>query len=224
MARRALVLADGDVPSRAGLDAAWPDWDEGIELVVAADGGLRIAAVLGLRVDRWVGDGDSVEAGDLDALRQAGVPVALAASDKDESDTELAVLSALDAGADDVTVLGAVGGPRLDHALANVGLLAHPRLAGRSARLLDPRARVTLLTGPARATFEGREGDLVSLLPLADSVVGVTTDGLRYPLRDEPLHLGPPRGLSNVRLRGDAVVELRAGRLLVVETPATLGP
>jgi len=224
MVMRALVLADGDVPTRAGLDAAWPGWDAGIELVVAADGGNRIAVALGLRIDRWVGDGDSIDRADLDALRAAGVPVMLARPDKDESDSELALLAALDGGARDVTILGAIGGPRFDHALANVALLAHPRLAGSTARLLDPRARVSLLTGPAQATFEGRSGDLVSLLPLDDPVLGVTTDGLRYALDGEPLQLGPPRGLSNVRLAQRAVVGLRSGRLLVVETPATLEP
>ena len=52
--------------------------------------------------------------------------------------------------------------------------------------------------------------------------VGVTTSGLRYVLRGEDLRAGPARGLSNVRIAEGAAVELHAGRLLVVETPATL--
>ena len=52
----AIVLADGAVPARALLDAAWPDWDRGAGYVVAADGGARHAAAFGLRVDHWVGD------------------------------------------------------------------------------------------------------------------------------------------------------------------------
>ena len=63
--RRAIVLADGAAPTRAQLDAAWPGWDAGIALVVAADGGARHATALGLRVDRWVGDGDSIDPDDL---------------------------------------------------------------------------------------------------------------------------------------------------------------
>ena len=68
----ALILADGAVPPRAVLDAAWPGWDDGIALVVAADGGARHAAPLGVRVDRWVGDGDSVDPALLEALAVAG--------------------------------------------------------------------------------------------------------------------------------------------------------
>jgi thiamine pyrophosphokinase len=58
----------------------------------------------------------------------------------------------------------------------------------------------------------------VSLLPFGGRVDGVTTSGLRYPLADEPLEVGPARGLSNVREHERAAVSLRAGRLLVVET------
>jgi thiamine pyrophosphokinase len=54
--------------------------------------------------------------------------------------------------------------------------------------------------------------------------VGITTDGLRYPLRDEPLVVGRTRGLSNVRDTPEASVTVRRGRLLIVETPATLMP
>lgn len=222
--RHGLVLGDGDSPTRDQLDAAWPGWDRDVAIVVAADGGARLAEQLGLHIDHWVGDGDSLDAPAIERLRLAGVPVDLVSPAKDESDLELAVGRAIALGAADVTVLGGLGGPRLDHTLANVALLAHPALTGRSARLLDAETRVSLLTGPGSATFEGRPGDLVSLLPLSDDVSGVTTEGLEYPLHDEPLTIGPARGLSNVRLGPTATVVVRTGRLLVVEVAGTLRP
>jgi thiamine pyrophosphokinase len=221
---RAIVLADGSPPTRAGLDAAWPGWDDAIDLVVAADGGARLAPVLGLRLDRWVGDGDSLEADEIARIEAAGVAIRRVPQAKDESDTELALLEALDS-ASDITILGGLGGGRVDHTIANLGLLAHPGLAGRAARLLDDATRVTLLQADGSATLArlaGRAGDIVSLLPVGDGVDGVTTDGLEYPLRDEPLPAGPARGLSNVRTAPVAHVRLRAGRLLIVESPATL--
>jgi len=226
----ALVLADGDRPTRAGLDDAWPGWDAGVGLVVAADGGARLAADLGLAIDLWVGDGDSLDADDIAALQRDGVPIERAPLDKDQSDTELAVIAAVHRGATAVTALGALGGRRFDHALATVGLLAHPALRGRAACLLDDRTRVVLVDAPGadgrpvRRSLAGRAGDLVSLLPWGAAVEGVTTDGLRYPLRDETLPAGPARGLSNVRLVAMATVTVRSGRLLIVESPATLAP
>ncbi len=223
MSHPAVVLADGEGPTRAELDRAWAGWAIGVEIVVAADGGARLAELLGIAIDSWVGDGDSIDADRLEALRAAGIPVRLVARDQDESDTELAMLDAIALGADDVTVIGALGGPRFDHSLANIGLLGHPGLAGRTARLLDAVTRVTLLAGPGTARLDGRPGDLVTLLPFGGPAEGVETVGLRYPLEGETLEIGPARGLSNVRLGPSAEVRLRAGRLLLIETPATLG-
>jgi thiamine pyrophosphokinase len=227
-ARRAIVVADGAVPERAALDAAWPGWADRVTMVVAADGGARSAQRLGLRLDRWVGDGDSLAEGELARLAAAGVPLERHDATKDESDAELAVLAAVRLGASDVTVLGALGGARIDHALANIALLAHPALAGIACRLLDAGARVVLLSAPqpdgrpATLALPGRIGDLVSLLPIGATARGVTTRGLRFVLVDDDLPAGPARGLSNVRVEDPAAVTMRDGRLLVVETPATL--
>lgn len=217
----AILVGDGDVSAGAALDAAWPGWDGDAGLVVAADGGATKALASGLVPDLVVGDGDSLGATGLATVREAGIPVELAAVAKDESDLELAVLAAVARGAARLTVLGALGGTRFDHALANAWLLAHPALAGRAAVLLDAATRVRLLdasASPASAVLVGRVGDLVSLFPFGADATGVATDGLSYPLRDEALPLGPARGLSNVRSGPVARVSLRAGRLLIVET------
>ena len=222
--RHALVVADGDVPVRTALDAAWPGWDADVVDVVAADGGLARARILGLRPDVLVGDLDSL-APDLVAAAEAdGLPVLRARADKDESDAELALLEALARGATRITVLGAFGGPRLDHALANLWLLAHPALASATIVLIDAGSRVFLVGAPGRGgepvtrALPGTIGATITLLPFGGDVAGITTRGLAYPLRDEPLTTGPARGLSNVREAGDASVMVRSGRLLVVET------
>ena len=156
-----LVVADGDVAERGALDAAWPGWADGIELVVAADGGAHGAARLGFPIDLLVGDADSIDPAELARLEASGVPIRRAERDKDESDTELAVLAAIELGAREIVVVGALGGRRLDHALANLGLLAHPALVGRSCVFLAAETRVTLLTGPASRAVAGRVGDIV---------------------------------------------------------------
>jgi thiamine pyrophosphokinase len=226
----AVVLADGEPPTRAALDAAWPGWAEGVTLVVAADGGTRSAAPLGLRLDLIVGDLDSIDPIALERLAADGVPIERAPADKDETDTELAVLAAIGRGATRLTIVGGLGGPRLDHELANVALLALPALGDRPARLLDGNVRISLVTAPGpdgravRADLEGPIGALVSLIPWGGDVTGVTTSGLRYPLIEEALPAGPARGISNLRTTVGASVEVGSGRLLVIESAATLRP
>jgi thiamine pyrophosphokinase len=217
-AARAIVVAGGDVPSRALLDAAWPGWDAGMSLVVAADAGAAAALELGLRPDLVIGDLDSIAPRDLEQVRALGIPVEAWPADKDESDTELALRAALERTPGPVTVLGALGGPRVDHALANVWLLALPAAAGREVVILDDRSRMRLLTGPGRLALSGARGDLVTLLPFGGDAVGVSSEGLAWPLRAETLVAGPSRGLSNVRTGGEAAVSLRSGRLLIIET------
>jgi thiamine pyrophosphokinase len=225
----AIVVADGDVPALAGLDAAWPGWSDGVTITIAADGGYARATAIGLRPAMLVGDLDSLDPALAASAEAAGVIVRRAERAKDESDTELALIAAA-ALAARITVLGAFGGPRLDHALANVWLLAHPALAATRVVLLDAATRVWLLVAPGpggepvRRPLPGTANGGVTLLPFGGDATGITTHGLRYPLRDEALRTGPARGLSNVRVGADAAVELRAGRLLVIETPAAAVP
>lgn len=220
--RRALVLADGAAPTRHALDESWPGWDDGIDFVVAADGGARLADSLGLRIDRWVGDGDSLGPDGVADLRARGIAVELEPTEKDTSDTELALLAAIETGAGSALILGALGGPRPDHALANIALLGHPGAAGCDVTILDPAARIRLLTGPAaRARLTGRIGDIVSLIPL-ETTTGITTTGLRFGLAEATLAFGPARGISNIRIATEATVAIEHGRLLLVEAPARL--
>src|SRR6266545_4043933 len=117
----ALILADGDAPTRADLDRTWPGWADRLGLVIAADGGARHAGRLGVSIALWVGDGDSIDAEGMAALEAGGVPMLRASPTKDESDTELAVREAIRRGADGIVLVGGLGGTRIDHALTNIG-------------------------------------------------------------------------------------------------------
>lgn len=214
---RVVVVADGRLDDdQLRREARRPG-----TLVIGADGGAGRAHVAGARVDLVVGDLDSLDPATLAALEAAGAVVRRAAPDKDESDTELALLAALERCRGPLVVLGALGGPRLDHELANLLLLAHPRLDGRDVAIVDQRTTVRRIgthDGTGSATVTGRPGDLLTLLPLAGVVEGVTTHGLRYPLAGEPLEPGPARGLSNELLGPVASVTTARGRLLLVHT------
>lgn len=213
---KALIVADGDAPSRADVDALLaPD---GPDLVVAADGGALKALALGFRPDVVVGDSDSLDASDVARMRADGVRVAIHPADKDESDTELALREAVARGADHVVVVGAFGGARLEHTIANLLLLTLPELAGRDAVLADGASEARVIDHGQTLTLTGAPGDFVSLFPLAPRAEGVTTAGLKYALTDEGMTQGPARGLSNVMTGDSATVSVRTGRLLIIQT------
>lgn len=218
---RVVVVADGRLDEAQLRAEAGPPG----ALVIGADGGAGRAHRAGVRVHLVVGDLDSIERDTLDLLAASGARVRRARPDKDESDTELALLAALDAGLVPIVVLGALGGPRLDHELANLLLLAHPALDDRDVVIVDGPTtirRIGTHEGPGAIAVQGQPGDVLTLLPLAGPVEGVTTQGLRYPLRGETLLPGPARGLSNELLGSSASVATLRGRLLVIHTCSAL--
>jgi thiamine pyrophosphokinase len=220
-ASRALVVGDGEVDPaalRAAIESTEP-----ATLVVAADGGARHLAAIGRLPDLISGDGDSL-GDEIRAFEEKGVRLELHPADKDESDLELAIDAAIRAGARQIDLYGTLAGPRPEHAVANELLLASPSLDGVEVVIhhLGSRfRRIGTRSGPGSAHLRGRATDYVSLLALDDPVSGVVTEGLRFPLRSEPLALGSTRGLSNELTSTSASITTSAGRLLVVETPRT---
>ncbi|HSH21268.1 MAG TPA: thiamine diphosphokinase [Candidatus Caenarcaniphilales bacterium] len=218
---KALVVADGDVHPAVPVALHAPSGDTHARpLVVAADGGARKAELLGLLPDVVVGDMDSLAPETLAGLERRGVELQRHSPEKEASDTELAVQEALRRGATELVILGALGGTRFEHTLANVLLLTLPDLAGRNVALVDGPTTVRAIgsSGPDRLELDGQPGDLVSLLPLTAHVEGVTTTGLAYALSGETLEQGTSRGLSNLLDDQQATIATSIGRLAIVHT------
>jgi thiamine pyrophosphokinase len=184
------------------------------DLIIAADSGAATALQAGYTPSIIVGDFDSLALSERE-LADLGSQVIRAKVEKDETDTELAVLTAIEHGADRVTILGGLGGERFDHAMANILLLAGFAVP---IRLVDGPTTCWLLHGPGNTHIEGQTGDLLSLLPLTSDAANIRTMGLYYPLAGETLHFGRPRGVSNVLTSASATVSLERGMLLVIHT------
>ena len=216
----ALIVGDGEVPPPTVFERLFPRAQGNPQLVIAADGGALKAEALGLRPDLVVGDLDSLDERDVERLRREDVAVLAFPSRKDESDTQLAVREALARGVDRVVLIGALGGRRIEHSLANVLLLTMPELSRIDASIVDRASTLRALgsSGRRRLELHGAAGDYVSLLPLTERVEGVTTIGLTYELHDEELRQGPARGLSNELIGERATISTTSGRLLVVHT------
>jgi thiamine pyrophosphokinase len=196
-------------------------WLEGADLVIAADGGADALDRLGRRPDRLVGDLDSADPALVARLEAAGTRIDRHPADKEASDTELAVRAALADGADAVDLLGATGGERLDHELANLLLLADPAFGAVELRAVVGATTIRAARAGGEVAMHGVPGDLVTLLPIGGDASGVTTRGLRWPLDRATLRMGSSRGLSNAIVELGASVRLTDGVLLVVETAST---
>ncbi|MFO7632256.1 MAG: thiamine diphosphokinase [Caldilinea sp.] len=186
------------------------------DYLIGADGGTTHLLAIGRRPHVVVGDLDSLPANTLDDLVAQGVQVERHHPDKDQTDLELAIERAIADGADEVLLIGALGG-RLDQTLANLLILAQ-RTWAAPVRLVEGDQIAEVLSGPGTLHLQGTVGDTVSLIPLSATVQGITYRGLRYPLDDAVLRFGSTRGVSNELLDATATITIREGLALIIRT------
>jgi thiamine pyrophosphokinase len=215
---RAIIIVGGQTEE----SEAWRSWMKGGALVIGANGGAASSLEWGLEPHVVIGDMDSLSLSAREHLVQKGVELEELPRDKDETDLELALLYALKAGADEIVILGALGG-RLDHTLSNILLMTVPARLGVPTRIVEGQQQAMILLGGQSIEVGGEPGDLVSLLPLGGDASGVITEGLVWQLNGETLKFGYSRGVSNKLMGTNAKIEVGEGCLLVVQGPSENG-
>jgi len=191
--------------------------------VIAADRGLEACEALKLPVDYLLGDFDSVSQEVYQAHRarilagEEHTVLTVYPSEKDATDTELAIRLALQLAPASITIVGATG-TRLDHCFANLSLLMLPLEAGVPACILDEYNRVRLIRGTVRLQRRELYGPYISLIPFDNEVKGVTLSGFHYPLQDAVLPVGSSLGISNQPEAEQAEITLGSGRAWLIES------
>src|SRR5690554_6364740 len=102
---KAVIVSNGELGDVNKLKNVLPTFD----FVVCCDGGIRHLEDLALTPDLIVGDFDSVDPVLLDQYKKSGARIKTFPAVKDETDTELAAQATIEAGADQVILLGALG-------------------------------------------------------------------------------------------------------------------
>lgn len=161
---------------------------------IAADGGMRHAATLGLAPELWVGDFDSARAALMTA--NAHVPRQDHPARKDLSDGEIAIGEAVAAGARSMVLCGALGGERTDHTLFHIMLAIRLARLGTDMVLTSGREEALPLL-PGRTLAPGwPAGTLFSVIPFSD-LSELTITGADWPLERVEVAMGSSLTLSN---------------------------
>lgn len=202
---RVLILANGLEPSVELLGSLRSRCDR----FLAADGGGNVALRLGFEPDAVIGDMDSFR----EPLTYPGE--VLRDSDQETNDLEKALQYARSLEAGRVDVLGATG-KRLDHTLKNLSVMQQFTSFFDHLHFYDDMLCSQIL--PRSFTISLPVGHLVSLFPLSGRVDGIVTDGLKYPLYDEPLENGRRDGSSNETMEETIRIRHRSGTLLFMTT------
>ena len=208
---RVIIFANGEIAHKAPI----LDFIQKGDFIIAADGGARHCLSLGLFPKLVIGDLDSLTKEEIQTLEQNGTNFERHPPNKNETDLELALFSAIQYNPKEIIIFGALGA-RWDMSVANLLLLAHPDLISTPIRVLDGPQELSLVQGDHVKEIKARPGDMGSLIPLLGDAKGITTSGLEFPLDGETLRFGATRGVSNVMRKSTARIALEEGLLLVV--------
>lgn len=208
---RAVIFANG-------IMNQWPlsfELSPERDLIIAADGGFNHCLQWNVMPHIIVGDMDSINPSDMPAHGHGEIEIQRFPARKDETDLHLALQLAIDRNAGEIVILGALGA-RWDMTFSNVFILLTPFLRGVDVRILEGQYELLCLHGPHKINLEGKPGSIVSLIPLAGPVTGITLGGFEFSLDKETLPVGTTRGISNLFKDEKAEIEIEGGHLLVV--------
>ena len=188
--------------------------------VIAADSGYAHAIAMGFVPNELVGDMDSITAVDLSDARDSNILISQFPTNKDLTDTEIAIASATARHSTHITVVSG-GGDRFDHVFAMVHSLASCALT-IDTTLLIGTARVSYATFTREFRINVQPGDTISLIPIGGATT-VSTTGLQWELDNDTLQSFASRGVSNITTGESVSISVTDGSLAVIE-PFFLNP
>lgn len=182
------------------------------DFIVACDSGYDHAIALGLVPGLLIGDMDSIATApsDISALEFS--------VRKDDTDCMLAIKEGLLRGYRDFVLLCGFGGRRTDHFLANLQSMLY---------LVHHEARVQMCGGDEWCTLihsntlelYRHDSHSLSVFALDGDAVGVTLEGVSYPLHNATVTEHFPIGVSNFITDEVARITVEDGTLLVICSP-----
>ena len=200
--KRVLIVCNGDPPPSQLFHEIRAKSD----LLIGADGGGNIAMDLGSKPDIVIGDLDSFKDNQNPKIQ------IIHKSSQETNDLEKALDQALQEKATHVDILGATG-HRIDQTLKNLSVLKQFNNQFESLKMLDKFGETRLIPSDFREQIP--VGTLVSLFPLSGKVSGITTHGLKYPLKNEALENGVRDGSSNEVIDNPVEISYQHGDLLL---------
>ena len=185
-----------------------------IDYVICADGGLEKAENLNLRPNLILGDFDSVDSTVLDYYKNLNIETVTFPTEKDYTDMELAVEYAVNKGFNNITLIGA-SGTRLDHTLANIQLLEKYHHMGINIEIIDNNNHIRIISDNSDIEIINKKDYFVSLVPVTETIEGITLEGFKYPLNNVNVKRGTALLISNEITNNVGRIILKKGTALV---------
>ncbi len=188
------------------------------DLLIAVDSGAEALFAEGITPHYFLGDFDSLDSFLYEEIKQSySERIVHFPSEKNETDSELALQFALKLAPEKIILYGATG-TRIDHIWANINILLQAEKQGVHAVIRDAHNRIQLLLPEQTLKIVKDDYHFLSLLSFSEEVKGLRGTGFKYPLENLTLKLGSTRGLSNALIGEQAALSIDEGILLVIES------
>ena len=211
-----IIVSGGNIHKDFALDFLKKNKTENTCLI-AADRGVEFFMGTELEPDVAVGDFDSLSAEGakyMETLKHT--EIRRLKPEKDDSDTQSAANYAIEQGTERIMILGATGN-RIDHLMANFGLLMLGKTKGVQIVLVDKYNYMCLIESGTILKKCEQFGKYVSFFPIEGDVPGLTLKGFKYPLDGHYLKV-EDSGLtvSNEIAEAEGEITFDAGSLLMI--------
>lgn len=186
--------------------------------IIGVDHGIDWLLQHDIIPDYFVGDFDSIESSTLQLIKEKYADnLEIFSNEKDETDTELAMMLAISKNPNEITIFGGLGS-RLDHVYANVNLLIQSERKNITSSILDVNNRIQILLPNKIKEISKSNFNYISLLPFSSSVKGINISGFKYPIVNGEMEIGYPYGISNELVGEKGTIKINEGILLIIES------
>lgn len=181
--------------------------------LIGADSGANCLYDYNIHPDLLVGDFDSIDKKVLNYFKKNNCIIDIYPTEKDYTDTEIAVKKALCMKPNEIVLLGCTGS-RIDHLLGNIGMLKICLENGVNASVKDENNNIRLID--TSTSLKGTVGEIFSVQSYGDEIVGLTIEGAKYPLSDYNLKIGQSITISNEFVTPRVELKFKTGTLMVI--------
>lgn len=206
-----LLVAGGD-------SSHWPAFSKSYDKIIGIDRGNLFLLRQGIVPDLAVGDFDSLDTLEKEEVFNQVSEILSAPAEKDDTDTQLALVTAFERFPEaNITIIGATGG-RLDHLLANLWLGVEPRFSAFLSQIrLEDQGNSVRYLAPGHHVIEKEiEMNYLAFCCLTP-VEKLTLKNVKYELFETDF-LQPTSLASNEFLTGEAAVSFSNGIVAVIQS------
>ena len=210
--KKCIILANGKPPKKSIITFFQRN---GYSKIICADGGANSALKMGLIPDAIIGDLDSISSEAINEFKSVSKIIRIRR--QNDTDVEKCLKYAIRKKYDKALLLGATGN-RLDHTFCNIGIVLKffPKI---KISLIAEDSFLKAYTGNVELkTFPG---ETISLYGISTRT-RITSNGLKYELRNIGLPFGVRESTSNIAIKNFVKLSINGGEIFIIRDVKTM--